>query len=293
VRLAAALLSLGLCASAAAQTPPITLLDATTQAERDAIDAKSAEVRAHLERLGKTLPRTNYEELQKEAKADKAIRMALGALDRSTDSVLRDDARLAAMILKQTGAQPGMRVLDVGSGGGYLALLLSSMVGPAGHVDIHNTYNWINQFPSMDPEAEKKRIKRANIGWITAEWNDIPREPKESYDIIVLGQVFHDVGLEMGSYEQMCATFFDLLKPGGRLVIEDHDALDTMSPAQQMNLHRLSISYTTDFAINAGFNRIDTILIDSKYDDRRFNVFRPGVRGRTDRYVVTFEKPKG
>lgn len=237
-------------------------------------------------------PRTNYEELQKEAKADKYVRAALGALDRSTESILRDDARHAALILKQTGAQPGMRVLDVGSGGGYLALLLSSMVGPTGHVDIHNTPNWINQFPSMDPEVEKKRIKRANIGWITAEWNDIPAEPANSYDIIILGQVFHDFGLEQGNYDLVCQTFFKLLKPGGRLVIEDHDALDTMSPAQQMNLHRLSIGYTTEFATHAGFTPVDVILMDSKFDDRRFNVFRPGVRGRTDRYIATFQKPR-
>ena len=34
------------------------------------------------------------------------------------------------------------------------------------------------------------------------------------------------------------------------------------------------------------------ILIESSYDDRRFNVFRPGVRGRTDRFIATFDKPK-
>jgi predicted methyltransferase len=243
--------------------------------------------------LAQVTPRTNYEELQKEAKADKSIRAALGAMDRSTDALLRDDARYAALILKQTGAQPGMRVLDVGSGGGYLALLLSTMVGEKGHVDIHNTYNWINQFPSMDPETEKRRIKRANIGWITADWNVIPTEPKESYDIIILGQVFHDFGLEQGDYDLVCATFFKLLKPGGRLVIEDHDALDAMPPAQQMSLHRLSVAYATDFVTRAGFKPVDVILMDSKYDDRRFNVFRPGVRGRTDRYIATFEKPKG
>ena len=238
-------------------------------------------------------PRTNYAELQKEAKTDKAIRAALGALDRSTDALLRDDSRLTALILKQADARPGMSVLDVGSGGGYLALLLSSMVGATGHVDMHNTPGWIAQFPSMDPEFQKNRIKRANIGWITEAWNNIPAEPKERYDIIVLGQVFHDVGLEAGNYEVLCATLFSILKPGGRLVIEEHDALDTMSPAQQMNLHRLSTGYTTAFAENAGFKPVDLILIDSKYDDRRFNVFRPGVRGRTDRFIATFEKPKG
>jgi predicted methyltransferase len=243
--------------------------------------------------LAQVAPRTSYEELQKAAKAEPAIRAALSAKDRSMDALLRDDARLTALILSQAAAKPGMRVLDVGSGGGYLALALSSMVGETGRVDIHNTPGWIAQFPSMDPEFQKARIKRSNVGWITTAWNAIPAEPKESYDIIILGQVFHDFGLEQGDYALVCSTFFKLLKPGGRLVIEDHDALDSMSPAQQMNLHRLSIGYTTAFAEDAGFKRIDAILIHSKYDDRRFNVFRPGVRGRTDRYIATFEKPKG
>ena len=36
----------------------------------------------------------------------------------------------------------------------------------------------------------------------------------------------------------------------------------------------------------------EMILIESQYDDRRFNVFRPGVRGRTDRFIAVFEKPQ-
>ena len=44
--------------------------------------------------------------------------------------------------------------------------------------------------------------------------------------------------------------------------------------------------------VRAGFVLRDLILIESDYDDRRFNVFRPGVRGRTDRFIATFEKPK-
>jgi predicted methyltransferase len=34
-------------------------------------------------------------------------------------------------------------------------------------------------------------------------------------------------------------------------------------------------------------------LNDSRYDDRRMNVFFPGVRGRTDRFVAVFVKPAG
>ena len=238
-------------------------------------------------------PRMDFLELQKAAMADPAIKAALAAPDRSTGERLRDEARMTALILKETGARPGMRVLDVGSGSGYLAVLLSTLVGEKGHVDIHNTPGWINQFPGMDPEVEKRRIKRANIGYITTSWNDIPSEPKGGYDLIVLGQVFNDVGLEAGDYNLMCANFFGLLKPGGRLVIEDHDALDGQMIGDQVNLHRISHGDVEKLLLGAGFALKELVLMDSKYDNRKMNVFFPGVRGRTDRFIAVFEKPGG
>jgi hypothetical protein len=51
---------------------------------------------------------------------------------------------------------PATRVLDVGSGGGYLAIRSSlELVGPAGHVDIHNTPGWIAQFPAWTRTVQK------------------------------------------------------------------------------------------------------------------------------------------
>jgi len=235
-------------------------------------------------------PRTDIAALLKDAKADPAIKSALATKDRSVDARVRDEGRMVELILKAADARPGQRVLDVGSGGGYLALLFSSLVGEKGHVDIHNTPGWINQFPSMDPSVQKARIKRANIGWITEPWNGIPGEPN-SYDIIVLGQVYHDVGLEAGDYAALDKRFFELLKPGGRVVIEDHDAIPEMYFAQQLNLHRISHGDVEGLMLRAGFAMTDMILIESQYDDRRFNVFRPGVRGRTDRFIATFVKP--
>jgi predicted methyltransferase len=236
-------------------------------------------------------PRTDIPALLKEAEADPAIAALLVDRTRSTDSRLRDKGRYTALILKSANAKPGERVLDVGSGGGYLALLFSSLVGEKGHVDIHNTPGWINQFPSMDPEVQKKRIANPNIGYVTTRWTDI-EGPPDSYDLIVMGQVYHDVFLEGESPDAMNVRLFAMLKPGGRIVIEDHDAIETMHLAQQANLHRISHGDVTGQLIRAGFVLKDMILIESSYDDRRFNVFRPGVRGRSDRFIATFEKPK-
>lgn len=234
-------------------------------------------------------PRTNVAELRKEAKADPAIKAALADPKRTMESRLRDDGRMTDLILKEAAAKPGDRVLDVASGGGYLALLFSTLVGPKGHVDIHNTPGWIVQFPFMDPDVQKQSIKRPNIGWITTSWNELDA-PANSYDLIMLGQVYHDIILESGDFIALNDRFFKMLKPGGRLVIEDHDAIETMPLAEQAYLHRVSHGDVTGQLLRAGFRATDMVLMDSTYDDRRFNVFRPGVRGRTDRFIAVFEK---
>ncbi len=235
-------------------------------------------------------PRTDIAALRKEAMTDSAIKAALGDTSRPFESRLRDDGRMVELILKAAHAKPGERVLDVASGGGYLALLFSALVGEKGHVDIHNTWGWIAQFPSMDPDFQKSRIKSPNIGWVTEAWNDIDA-PAESYDIIVMGQVYHDIVLEGGDFEALNKRLFAMLKPGGRVVIEDHDAIETMPLGQQAFLHRISHGDTIGQFLRAGFRHTDLILMESAHDDRRFNVFRPGVRGRTDRFIAVFEKP--
>jgi predicted methyltransferase len=108
----------------------------------------------------------------------------------------------------------------------------------------------------------------------------------------MLGQVYHDIILEGGDFMGMNKRYFELLKPGGRVVVEDHDAIDAQPLGQQAGLHRVSHEQTIAQFEASGFRLIDLILIESTYDDRRFNVFRPGVRGRTDRFIATFEKPK-
>ena len=236
-------------------------------------------------------PRTNVAELRKEAKADPAIKAALADTARPLESRLRDDTRMVDLILKEAGAKPGDRVLDVASGGGYLALLFSKLVGPKGHVDIHNTPGWIVQFPSMDPDLQKQYMKQPNIGWITTSWNELDA-PADSYDLIMLGQVYHDIILESGDFVALNERFFKMLKPGGRLVIEDHDAIETMTLNEQVYLHRISHGDVTGELLRAGFRATDMILMESGHDDRRFNVFRPGIRGRTDRFIAVFEKPK-
>ena len=222
------------------------------------------------------------------------IDRALKAPDRSMEHRLRDENRQVRRII-ETGwptllPLTGARVLDVASGGGYLAMIYSTLVGPGGHVDMHNTPGWIAQFPGMEPERQRDWIKRENIGWVTLPWNDLDA-PDQSYDLILMGQVYHDIVLEGGDVETLNRRLFDMLTPGGRVVVEDHDAIETMPLVEQVNLHRISKGDVTGHFLRAGFRQVDVATIESRYDTRKMNVFWPTVRGRTDRFIAVFEKP--
>lgn len=235
-------------------------------------------------------PRTDLDQVRKEALADRNVRAAVADANRNLEARLKDDRRDIEVILKTSHAKAGDRILDVGSGSGYLAVVFSSLVGPKGHVDIHNTPGWIAQFPQMDPPVQKKMIKQPNIGWITQSWADLDG-PAESYDVILLGRVYHDIILEGGDYDAINKRFFAMLKPGGYVMVEDHDADPKMPLMQQANLHRVSQGDTIGQFLKAGFAATDLIIFESKYDDQRWNVFRPGVKGRTDHYIAMFQKP--
>lgn len=218
------------------------------------------------------------------------IASALASPERPLSHRIRDETRDPTAIVELMNLDPGDRVLDLGSGGGYLALIASAMVGEGGHVDIHNTPGWIAQFPSMDPEAMKRGISNANIGYVTTPWDEIDAPP-ESYDTIVMGQVYHDAVLEAADIPAMNRSLFSILKPGGVVVIEDHAADEKMPLGQQVGLHRIAASAVIDQMQVAGFVNDVARELPSAHDDLRFNVFRPGIRGRTSRYILVFSRP--
>lgn len=203
---------------------------------------------------------------------------------------LRDEARSPETIFARTNLAEGDRVLDVGSGSGYLALIAADLVGESGRVVIHNTPGWIAQFPGMDPDRLAAVHQHANLEYLVAPWNEIEGEP-ESYDVILLGQVYHDVLLEGADLSRFNRQLYMLLKAGGVIVIEDHEADPQMPLVRQVGLHRLGSDFGRRQLTELGYVEIETTFITSEHDDLRFNVFRPGIRGRTSRYVLTARKP--
>jgi len=220
---------------------------------------------------------------------DAEVKAALNAPDRDAGARFRDQDRETKIVLRLSQVKPGDKVLDVGGSGGYMSVIYSTLVGPKGHVDIHNSPNWINQLPGTDPEELKKRIKRANIGYITTEFDDITGADA-SYDIESMTLVYHDTPLYPINRPQMNANLFRLLKPGGRLIISDHAAEEGHGAHDAGTRHRIEKQTVIDEVTAAGFV-VETSEDIEMPDNRKLAVFNPVVRGRTDRFVISFRKP--
>ncbi|MEP7211200.1 MAG: methyltransferase domain-containing protein [Alphaproteobacteria bacterium] len=219
-----------------------------------------------------------------------AMDAAFSASDRDAGVRFRDTLRETVQVMHMSQVKPGDRVLDIGASGGYMTVLFSSLVGDAGHVDAHNSPNWISQLPGTAPEELQKRIHRKNIGYITTEFDAIPG-PDNSYDVMIMAQVYHDTPLYPINRPQMDANLFRLLKPGGHLIISDHAALPGTGPTEAGPKHRIEKAYVIQEVTAAGFVVETSEDIDTA-DTRVLSVFNPVVRGKTDRFIISFRKPE-
>jgi ubiquinone/menaquinone biosynthesis C-methylase UbiE len=109
--------------------------------------------------------------------------------------------------LRRVSVQKGERVVDIGSGPGFLAAQLADQTGPDGEVigiDISEQM----------VERANQRIKHDWLSYCRADATDLPFEDNH-FDVVVSTQVaeyVHDV-------EKFCSEVFRVLKPGGRALI--------------------------------------------------------------------------
>jgi SAM-dependent methyltransferase len=116
-------------------------------------------------------------------------------------------------VLERAGVRPGMRCLEVGSGGGDVACDLARMVGPGGLV----VGTDIDPVKLDIARAEASAQKLTNVEFRQA---DITRDPVESgFDLVHARFLLTHLPDPLSALTHMRAA----LKPGGVLVVEDID----------------------------------------------------------------------
>ncbi len=216
---------------------------------------------------------------------------------RSAEDRERDVDRKPAAVLEFLGLKPGMRVLDLFSGGGYYTEILSNVVGAKGRVVAH-TNKAYEGFAGEQTRVRYADNRLANVEILIAENNELKLAPG-SFDAISMVLSFHDiyfVDAESGwpklDGTKLLAELYRGARPGAILGIIDHSAAAGSPKETGGTTHRIDPAIVISEVEAAGFRlEARSDLLRNMQDDYSRNVFEPDLRGKTDRFVLRFRKP--
>jgi predicted methyltransferase len=228
---------------------------------------------------------------------EKAVLAAVANANRPASDRARDKPRQSVAVLRFFRIAPGMRVLDLYSGGGYYTELLSYVVGTNGQVVAHNNTPYL-EFAKADLPGRFTPGRLPNVERLLAE-NNALELPAARFDAVLMTNAYHDIyfvdekaGWPRIDGPKLLAEVIQSLKPGGVLGVVDHAALSGAPSAAGGTLHRIDPALLKREIIAAGFvlDGESDVLINPS-DDRTKSAFDPSVQGRTDQVVLRFRKP--
>lgn len=230
--------------------------------------------------------------------ASLAVEAALTSPDRPKADFEEDARRRPREILEFLGVEPGMRVLDALSAGGYYTELLARVVGAKGQVIAYNN-------PPYAKFAAKRIVERyagdrlSNVRQVTTTIDGLELAPA-SLDAAIFVMSYHDLYWRPadGSWDgtdpaALLAKLRAALKPGGVIVVQDHVAKPGGDTAKVVDeLHRIDPALVKQDFIRAGFEFDgESAVLAHPDDDHSKLVFDASVRGRTDQFAYRFRKP--
>lgn len=213
------------------------------------------------------------------------VKTHLLAHDR-TEEQEQDRNRKPTELIAFSEIRPGMKVLDVGAGGGYMTEILSAAVGPNGSVYSQNTpfakdFQDGNYIAPLYNRTRNNRLPNVKIKiW---DMNAFPTDLH--LDAAFWGTNLHDfVSADNSKVLAILDTIKHALKPGGTLVITDHVGVKGKDNAAW---HRVEPGLIEMLLERAGFKNIEhSDLYRNNADPHNISVFDPQIRGTTDRYLV-------
>jgi predicted methyltransferase len=210
--------------------------------------------------------------------------------DRSDADRQTDQRRAPAQLLAFTGVRPGMKVLDMGAGGGYSTELLARAVGPTGTVYAQNSADDAGRMKErLDARFDKPGMKQ--VVRFARDFDDPVPSDVRDLDLITFFFFYHDVTYMPVDRAAMNRKLFEALKPGGLLIIADHSAKAGDGTAVSKTLHRIEEAALRREVEAAGFRFVgEGGFLRNPGDPRDAPVFKHPVP--VDEFVLKFQKPR-
>jgi predicted methyltransferase len=220
----------------------------------------------------------------------------VGNADRPDADKQRDANRKPAETLAFLGVHPGEQVAELLPGGGYFTRLFSNAVGPTGHV-----YALVPERPANAPadmpdlagpvKAIAADPNFVNVSVVVAPISKLAAPAP--VDLVFTSQNYHDLHnfpIDIPGFNKLV---FNSLKPGGLYVVLDHSAQAGSGFRDTRTLHRIDADALKQEVMAAGFEFVgSSAVLANPADPRTAVVFDPGIRGKTDQFILKFRRPK-
>lgn len=203
-----------------------------------------------------------------------------------------DANRRPAQVIEFFGIERGDRVADLLTGGGYWTRILVPLVGPSGRVYAGNN-PFFGEYYADAFNALLAEPAFANVVKIDGRVDRLALPSDGSLDAVLLVMAYHDLFLTDEDRAALNRTVFAALKPGGVYGIIDHAAAAGAGSTQVQALHRIEKTIVVNEVQAAGFRLAgEAEFLRNTADDHTMPIFAPAVMGKTDRFVLRFEKPR-
>src|SRR5215470_9352059 len=224
-----------------------------------------------------------------------AIRAVVDAPDRSAADRALDPGRHPAEMLAFFDIKPGMRVAELGAGGGYTTELLARTVGPSGVVYAQNSPFILKRFAEQPWSARLATPPMAKVIRLDREFDDPFPPEAHDLDAVLIVLLYHDTVWLGADREKMNHAVFKALRPGGTYGIIDHSAVAGSGTADVQTLHRIDERVVRHEVTAAGFDLVaEATFLRNPSDARDWNDSPSAAaarRGTSDRFVLKFVKP--
>ena len=226
------------------------------------------------------------------------VAAAVSAPGRPEAATALDAGRRPADVLRFEGLRQGDRALDLFTGSGYYGEIMARAVGPRGSVLAWNP----TAFTDDDDRAALAAVhqRSPNFTFIATQASGFAL-PERAFDFVMIHLNYHDTYFDVPRRQYhmepdaFLRTVFNSLKPGGTFAVIDHVAApgggDTRAVVSRF--HRIDPA-----TVRADFERAGFVfdgesdILRNPQDDHTKGVFDPSIRGRTDRFVYRFRRPR-
>lgn len=234
---------------------------------------------------------------------DEALAKAIAGQHRSPNLVARDQYRKPQEVLEFIGVKPSMTVVEISPGGGYWTEILAPYLHDQG------TYYTANSPRAMENWRKKLDGDKALYGNVkVTDFSAFEPAPAGSADVVLTFRNVHN-WMGQGTADQVFASFYKTLKPGGILGVEEHRASADKPQDPKAANGYVREDYTIALAEKAGFKLVSRSEIlanpkDTKDYEKGVWTLPPVLAlgdqdrakyqaiGEADNFLLKFQKPR-